>query len=417
MRVLQPLWDGGGNVAPQLAIARALVARGHEVTILGDPCQRERAEGTGAGFRPYRHAPTGASDSPDTDFLRDWEAKTPIGAFARTRDRLMFGPAARYARDVLEALEERPADVVAWDYLLLGAGVGAERAGVPSVAVIHTVYPLPVDGVPPFGLGLQPASGRAGRARDGMLRRAFARILAPGMRALNAARTDLGLDPLESPFDQLVRCDRALVLTAREFDFAGSADLPPNVSYAGPVPAGAAQAWEPPWPAGDTRPLVVASFSTTFMDQNDLAARAAEALGGLPVRGLVTTGPAIGSAAFGAPENVTVVDYAPHGAVFPQADLVITHAGLGTVHAALAAGTPLVCMPGGRDQNDVAARVVAHGAGVRTGQSASAAKLQRVVREALANPSLTAGAERMAAVFAASGDGAEAAAEEIEAAA
>ena len=38
---------------------------------------------------------------------------------------------------------------------------------------------------------------------------------------------------------------------------------------------------------------------------------------------------------------------------------------MGTVTRALAAGVPLVCMPMGRDQPDVAARVIHAGAGLR----------------------------------------------------
>lgn len=51
--------------------------------------------------------------------------------------------------------------------------------------------------------------------------------------------------------------------------------------------------------------------------------------------------------------------------MFPQADLVISHGGHGTVIAALAAGVPVLCLPMGRDQGDVAARVVWHSAGLR----------------------------------------------------
>ena len=86
---------------------------------------------------------------------------------------------------------------------------------------------------------------------------------------------------------------------------------------------------------------------------------------------------------------------------------------MGTVHAALAAGVPLVCMPGGRDQDDVAARVVFHEAGVRVSQGASAAKLRRAVERALGDESLRAGAARFAREFEGQ-DGAANAADELE---
>ena len=415
MKAVVAIWDGGGNVAPQLEIARELVERGHDVRVLGNTCQRERAERTGARFLPYRRAPDNDASSPETDLLRDWEAKTPIGAFARSRDRLIFGPSLEFARDVLEVLEEEPADVVAWDYLLTGAGIGAERAGVPSAALVHTVYPVPTPGVPPFGLGLSPATGALGRARDAAMRPVFTQLFKPGLKAANRARRELGMAPQQEPFEHLTNARRALVLTSREFDFAGTAELPDNVRFTGAVSSPAPDGgWDSPWPAGDERPLVIASFSTTYMGQDDLARRAVEALAGLPVRGLVTTGPAIDAAALPSAENVEVREFVPHAAVLPEASAAISHAGLGTVHAALAAGVPLVCVPDGRDQPDNAARVVHRGAGVRAGRGSSGEKLRRLVSQVLGDASYRRSAEKLAEALARE-DGAVRAADEIDA--
>ena len=415
MRVLQAIWDGGGNTAPQLEIAAELVRRGHEVRVLGHRCQRERVERSGATFLAYRHAPDGDASRPETDLLRDWEARTPIGAFARVRDRLMYGPSALFARDVVEALEHQPADVVAWDYLLLGAGMGAERAGVRSAAVIHTVYPLPAPGLPPFGQGLMPARGAAGRLRDRVLGVAFRRAFAPGLRAANDSRRGLGLGELDTPFDQLLGADALLVLTSPEPDFAGDVELPPHVRFTGPiVPDAPPGSWESPWAADDERPLVLVSFSTTFMDQQRLAERVVEALAGLPARALLTTGPAIDGARLPSAANIEIRRVVPHAAVLPEASLMVTHAGMGTVHAALTAGVPLVCLPDGRDQGDVAARVVQRGAGVRARPGASARTLRRVIAQSLGDASLRDGARRLAAAFAQE-RGAARAADELEA--
>ncbi|MDX6651335.1 MAG: hypothetical protein QOJ38_116 [Solirubrobacterales bacterium] len=415
MRVLQALWDGGGNVGPQLAIGRRLVERGHDVRILGHACQRPRVEAIGARFVPYRHAPDGDASSPETDLIRDWEARTPIGAFARMRDRVMFGPSLRFARDVLAEIEREPADVVAWDFMLLGAGVAAERAGVPSAMLVHTVYPLPLEGVPPFGQGLMPAQGPLGRARDAVLARAFVRAFKPGLKALNATRRELGLEPAAGPFEHLDRVDVALVLTSERFDFPDPGQLPAHVRYTGPVLGSApAGGWESPWDADDPRPLVLVSFSTTFQDQRALAERVIAALGTLPVRALLTVGPSLDIEGIPLPANVEARDFVPHAAVLGQASLVVTHAGLGTVHAALAAGVPLVCLPDGRDQNDNAARVVAAGAGLRLPKRASAARLAKTIAAALADPQLAEAAAQMSRSLA-TADGAASAVAELEA--
>ena len=67
----------------------------------------------------------------------------------------------------------------------------------------------------------------------------------------------------------------------------------------------------------------------------------------------------------------------------PDADLVITHAGHGTVIRALAAGVPMICIPLGRDQHDVAARVVWRGAGSKLRSKVESAAIRRTVATAL----------------------------------
>ena len=110
---------------------------------------------------------------------------------------------------------------------------------------------------------------------------------------------------------------------------------------------------------------MLVALSSDFQDQGELLRRIVIALGELPVRGVVTTGKGIDPADVPAPPNVQVVRSAPHAQVLREAAAVVTHCGHGTTIKALAAGVPLVCLPMGRDQLDVAARVVHRGAGVR----------------------------------------------------
>ncbi len=160
------LWDGGGNIPPQLALARRLTERGHHVRILAPRVLQPRIEAAGCQFVPLRETPEHDSSSRTEDILRDWEARTPLAAAALVRDRLIFGTASGYASDVTAAIADERPDVVVTDYLLLGGYVAAERAGIPVAALIHNIYPLPAPGIPPYGMGFQPAKGAPGRMRD-----------------------------------------------------------------------------------------------------------------------------------------------------------------------------------------------------------------------------------------------------------
>ncbi len=392
-------WNGGGTTPPVLGIARALLARGHAVRVLADPVLHDEVRAAGAEHVPWTRAPHVTRPGAEHDLIRDWEARTPMGGLARARDAVMTGPAGAFAADVLAEHARRPADVVVAETVLLGVLAGAEAAGIPSAALVTTVNPLPQEGVPAFGPGLPPARGPLGHARDRLLRRIGTGLWDRGLPELNAARAGLGLPPLAHTLDQAARADRVLVLTSAAFDPPGGG-LPPHVVTVGPRlddPAWAGE-WTPP--AGDA-PLVVVGLSSTFQDQERVLGRVAAALGTLPVRGLVTTGPAVAPAAVPAPANVEVVAAVPHAEVLPRAAAVVTHGGHGTTIKALAHGVPVVVLPMGRDQLEVAARVVRAGAGVRVRPGAPARAIAAAVRRVLDEPAHRAGAARVAAAIAA----------------
>ncbi|HYM53824.1 MAG TPA: nucleotide disphospho-sugar-binding domain-containing protein [Solirubrobacteraceae bacterium] len=414
MRIFQTLLAFSGNEPPQLAVTRRLLERGHEVRVLAHRAARERIEGTGAEFIEFQRAlPAMDITRPETDSLRDWEARTSLGAGVRLLRNGLFAFVLNVARECAEALEDRPADVVVFDWMLTGAAVAAEGAEVPAVALVHCPYPLPVDGVPPLFSGLRPMDGRLGAVRDRLLNGLATRLLAAGLPVLNRARSEQGLAPLGDWSAQLLGARAIYVLTAPELDFSSRGALPANVRYVGPAFEPYPAEWSSPWPETNGDPLVVISFSTSYMNQRALVQRVLDAVGGLPVRALLTAGSALDARALDIPANARTVPFVPHRSVLPHAALVITHAGWQTVNAALADGVPLVCIPDGRDQPDNAARVLACGAGVRAGKGASPRKLRRLIANALEDPALRQSARGMAVALGRS-DGALTIAERLE---
>ena len=272
--------------------------------------------------------------------------------------------------------------------------VAADAAGIPFDMLLPNVYPLPTEGMPPFGLGLQPARGPLERLRDRIILAVGERYWdSKGLGRLNALRGRHGLAPLPHFLDQARGARRHLVLTSTAFDFP--ATLPANVRYVGPVlddPLWAETPWTPP---RGNDPLVLVSMSSTFQDQVGCLRRVAEALGTLPVRGLVTTGPAIDAASVNSPPNVTVVPSAPHRQVLRHAAVLVTHGGHGTAMKALAAGVPMILMPHGRDQPDTAARVTARGAGITLRRTATPQVIADAVRRLLQDTSYRQGAQRL----------------------
>jgi UDP:flavonoid glycosyltransferase YjiC (YdhE family) len=113
------------------------------------------------------------------------------------------------------------------------------------------------------------------------------------------------------------------------------------------------------------KPLVYVTFGTYFNRNVSLLAAVVEAIRALPVNVVVTIGPLNDPAQLGhQPSNVFVTRYIPQTELLPHTGVVVSHAGSGTVLAALAAGIPQLCLPQGADQFINAAAVSNAGAGL-----------------------------------------------------
>ena len=371
------LTDAGGTVPPEIGVARRLVDRGHHVTVLADdPLERPTLE-AGARFRPT----TGRVTAP----FDDWAIRSPAGIARGMAEHMITGPAPVQADDTVAAIDELRPDLVVVSSFAIGAMIAAEARGVPFDLLIPNTYTLPAKGMPPFGVGLKPGHGPMGALRDRAFGTAGRRLFDHfALASLNTVRTDHGLEPVATMWNQMQYARRQLVLTSAAFDFP--AELPDNARYVGPILDDPSWAAETPWtpPAGDD-PLVLVAMSSTFQNHVECMQRITDALGSLPVRGVVTTGPAVEPSAIRAPANVTVVASAPHHLVMREASLVVTHGGHGTVIKTLAAGRPLVILHHGRDQADNAVRVTERGAGVAISRRSSSRKISTAIARVLSD--------------------------------
>lgn len=383
-RFLLAMWEGGGNVPPELGVARRLVDGGHSVHILGDPTIERGAEAAGCTFSAWTRAPHHTTLDPGEDPIKDWESNNPLVLLQRLRDRFIAGPAGQFAADTADTIATVQADALLADAFLFGSIIAAQAASLPVVLLVSNIWIMPARGTPPIGPGFAPARSALGRGRDAAMVAVINRLFAKGLPAINSVRSEYGLAPLSSFYDQALSTDRIVVLTSPEFDYA-AATVPANVRYTGPIldDPGWTQPWTPPWAADDERPLVLVGFSTTYQDQGPILRRVVDALATLPVRAVVTLGQMLDPTEVAAAANVAVVASVPHKSVLPHTSVVITHCGHGTTMKALAAGVPLVCIPMGRDQNDTAARVVEAGAGVRLRANASAKRIRAAVLQVL----------------------------------
>src|SRR4029453_12038002 len=95
-------FSGGGNTVPTLALARRLIARGHEVAILGHMAQAETARSLGARFVPLG--------------VPDWTPGKSIEEQSEAFLALLFGPDV--GRTVLDNIARDRPDVLVIDCML-----------------------------------------------------------------------------------------------------------------------------------------------------------------------------------------------------------------------------------------------------------------------------------------------------------
>ncbi len=235
------------------------------------------------------------------------------------------------------------------------------------------------------------------------------------MPFLNRARRNLGLRPVRRYVEQEDSVRRIVVLTSPAFD--SPKGFPANVRLIG-TPLGETTPSQPlsAWFTDVGQPLVLVSLSTLQQGQATLLARILTALAVLPVRALVTTGPALDRSRFRPPENVVLETFVPHRSVLPHAAAIVSQCGLGTVMKALAHGVPLVCIPLVGDQPENAARVQALGAGIRLPSDAEPSRIREAIERVLTEPAFRLGARRIAKAIAEENP-VEAAVGEIESAA
>jgi len=382
--------DGGGNLPPVLGLAEEFDKRGYRVSVLSEPCMEELINSLGYQFISFQKYFT-RTDRKE-DIFKDSKVspiKNPV------LDNIVFGPAKMVTEETMNAIQESHARLVVADCLLPTALIAAEAKGIPGILAFHMPEYFPGSNRPPGMFGLKPGKGALGRLRDRILAGLFHMKLNRFLPAINETRSQLNLPLLAQTADLVHGAELRLIQTLERFDFPLE-PRPANVRYTGPFlnEPDWITPWSDPWPEEDSRPLVVISLSSTFQDQYAAIQSAMDAIRGQEIRGLVTLGPVLDQNFFNVPENVILVRSAPHSEVFPKADLVITHAGHGTVMKALSHGVPLICLPMGRDQNDNAAKVRHHGCGMVLSAKAGPEKIRKAVLHILSEDAFRKAATR-----------------------
>jgi len=393
--VLLGAFGDPGHAFPMIALGRALAARGHHVTLQTWRRWQEHVQAEGMHFAPAPEYQVFPSGPRPLDF---------------------YEAVVHATRDTLPLVRQLAPDVVVADILTLAPALAAELVGVPRATLIPHVHPHGAPDAPIYSLGARLPRTLAGRALWRQAQRVVDRGLQLGRAELNHTRAQLGLGPLDYVHGGISR-ELALVATFPQLEYPrteggwGAGGWGPNTHVVGPL------MWEPPARdvqlpgggeaggeagdglngAGSDAPLVLIAPSTAQDAQHTLLRAALRGLAHAPVRVLATYNRRLPARALRVPDNARVVDWVSYSRTMPHCDVVVCHAGHGTLVRALSCGCAVVACPAVGDMNENAARVDWAGAGIRVPRRFATPRVLRLaVERALAEPAIRARARELA---------------------
>lgn len=358
-----------------IAIGKALRERGHEVTLQTWRRWQANVEAEGLTFAAapeYTVFPSGGPGGEPLDF---------------------YEAVVHATEDTLPLVRELRPDAVVADILTLAPALAAELNCVPRATLIPHVFPENEEDAPIYSLGARLPRTAVGRAMWLRVQRPIRHGVERGRVELNETRKRLGLGPLEYGHGGTSH-ELALVATFPQLEYPRA--WPEWAHVVGPL------MWEPETddvelPPGDD-PLVLIAPSTAQDPDHRLLHAALRGLTGAPVRVLATWNRRLPSRPLEVPDNARVVEWVSYARTMPKCDVVVCHAGHGTLARALASGCAVVACPHIGDMNENAARLDWAGAGVRLPwRFVSPRPLRLAVERALSEPSIRERAGNLAA--------------------
>ena len=349
-----------GDVHPPVGIGRALLARGHRVTLATNPYFEKLVRGVGLEFSPLD---TGEDFEKE---IRNPDLWHPTKSFRVVARKLML-PYMPLVYSLIEQRHVPGRTVVAAPGTAFGARIAREKPGVPLAtfhlqpSLLRSLHETPVMGIPDVITPLpRPLKAMMFWLIDRLV---IDKELAPGV---NAYRAQLGLPPVRRLFKDWLHSPDLVINLFPEWYSPPQPDWPPNTRHTGfplfdeagvrEIPAAVAEFLD----AGE--PPIVFTAGSAMALAGRFLTDSAEICRRLDRRGILLT-QFPDQVPPGLPPTVKHFDYIPFSQVLPRAAAFVHHGGIGTTAQAFAAGLPQLVTPFAHDQPDNAHRVKQLGAG------------------------------------------------------
>lgn len=378
-----------GDIQPCVMLGRGLQRTGFQVLLAAPENFAQFIQGNDLDFHPLRGDVQQIMAGETGRNLMEEGSSNPITQIRAMR--AMLGPVAmKMAEDALEACRESDA--------LISLAVFAPFAR--SIAEILHIRLIHIEPTPMLPTRAFPAPGWPVQRNLGGLHN---RLSGLGMLQIiwqwygpfvNGFRQRFNLPPYRaSSFYQILSSTPLLGAYSSRI-IPHPPDWPESTYITGYWLPDADSSWEPApelqafLEAGDP-PVYIGFGSMAGRQPEQLAVLAASALQESGQRGLLLKGWG-GLSADSLPENMFLLDSAPHQWLFPRMAAVVHHGGAGTTAEGLRAGVPTVIIPFAFDQAFWGGRVNALGVGPNPipQKSLTVDRLARAIRIAVTDPEM-----------------------------
>lgn len=391
-----------GHVNPVLPIVQRLIEQGHEVWLYTGHGFKEKVEATGARHVPIQR---GIDYSMPETIPQSWmEQCDALKGVEQLKFYLKYGfidTAVSQLQDIMEILDEFPADVLLCDLFFLGMSWLHEKTGLPWAAFGVSALPFISRDTAPFGLGMQPDTSILGRLRNQLLNSFSNTILMRDVRVhLDQVRTSVGLTPKgQDFFTAALSPFLYLQSTTPSFEYPRR-DLPPQIHFVGTLLPPAPNFTLPDWwqDLQGELPVVHVTQGTVATEASDLIEPTIQALADAAVLVVATTGgqPLDRLKRTSLPANVRLESFIPHTHLLPHADVMITNGGFNGVQIALANGVPMVTAGQTEEKPEICARVQWTGTGIDLKTSTpTPEQIRNAVKAILSIPTYKQNAQRL----------------------
>jgi sterol 3beta-glucosyltransferase len=336
-----------GDIQPFVALGLGLQQAGHHVTVCTSQNFQAFVEGYGLPYAYMNADLIGLTETPEGKAVM--EGKSQLSMLKQVKPLLR-----KMLDDEWTAVQQTTPDLLIYHPKTLGAYHLAEKLGIPAVMSLALPLYSPTREFPILLVGSKNLGGWLNKQSYNML----AGVTLPYAGMINEWRKEaLGLPPRSRFANELVQPNGRPTPTLYAYSphvVPNPSDWPNNTCATGYWFLDAQKEWQPP---NDLATFLEAGAPPVYIGFGSMAGKNPERLGQVAIkalqksgqRGLLASGWG-GLKASHLPDNIFMLESAPHDWLFPRVAAVVHHGGSGTTGAGLRAGKPTLICPFIADQ-------------------------------------------------------------------